>query len=452
MKNNKKGLFISFEGIDGCGKTTQIELLKKYLIEKNYEIIVTLEPGGCDIGKKLREILLFNKGFVSDVAEMFLYLADRAQHIEEIVEKNVNEGRIVLCDRCIDSTVAYQGYGRKGNIEQINILNDIATKGIKPDLTIIFDVDLETAQERVGNTKDRMEKEGFEKKFWHEKNSLRFVDLIETLPNYEGFKENLNLTYATRDGIVCHCGEVNENNIKPRDDFFDLNLIIKGKHMPYTYEGCVVKIADKIAYLGRDIEDAYNYRFFDKEDIIALKHMGQDVMKKKVKFKDINTSALIHEFITNLCLNSSPENGLMFSDEHYLMMNKIKKFNYQKIYHNKRFKPFMEYATLVINTIYDFILDHYDSYNTINKLAKYSKFYPTSTIDFSDWLIKYSNIDEKTHKLRKYRNKIIYATIAKPNVIFIAFELSLNIVYESIGKIAVTIPSINLSNVTYAVW
>ncbi len=253
-----------------------------------------------------------------------------------------------------------------------------------------------------------MEKEGFEKKFWHEKNSLRFVDLIETLPNYEGFKENLNLTYATRDGIVCHCGEVNENNIKPRDDFFDLNLIIKGKHMPYTYEGCVVKIADKIAYLGRDIEDAYNYRFFDKEDIIALKHMGQDVMKKKVKFKDINTSALIHEFITNLCLNSSPENGLMFSDEHYLMMNKIKKFNYQKIYHNKRFKPFMEYATLVINTIYDFILDHYDSYNTINKLAKYSKFYPTSTIDFSDWLIKYSNIDEKTHKLRKYRNKIIY--------------------------------------------
>ncbi len=253
-----------------------------------------------------------------------------------------------------------------------------------------------------------MEKEGFEKKFWHEKNSLRFVDFIETLPNYEGFKENLNLTYATRDGIVCHCGEVNENNIKPRNEFLDLNSIIKGKHMPYTYEGCVVKIADKIAYLGRDIEDAYNYRFFDKEDILTLKHLGQDVMKKRIKFKDINTSALIHEFITNLCLNSTPENGLMFSDEHYIMMNKIKKFNYQKIYHNKRFIPFMEYATLVINTIFYFLLDYYDSYNTINRLTKYSKFYPTSTIDFSDWLIKYSNIDEKKHKLRKYRNKIIY--------------------------------------------
>ena len=94
-----------------------------------------------------------------------------------------------------------------------------------------------------------MEKEGFEKKFWHEKNSLRFIDYIDTLPNYCGFKENLNLTYATRDGIVCHCGEVNENFIKPRDEYIDLNLIEKGKQMPYTYEGCVVKVSDKIAVI-----------------------------------------------------------------------------------------------------------------------------------------------------------------------------------------------------------
>ena len=156
MYGLKRGLFISFEGIDGCGKTTQIELLKDYLIEKKYEIIVTLEPGGCDIGKKLREILLFNKSFVSDTAEMFLYLADRAQHVEEVILKNINEGRIVLCDRCIDSTVAYQGYGRKGNIEQINLLNKIAMNGIKPDLTILFDVDIKIAQKRVGNIKDRI--------------------------------------------------------------------------------------------------------------------------------------------------------------------------------------------------------------------------------------------------------------------------------------------------------
>ena len=131
-------------------------------------------------------------------------------------------------------------------------------------------------------------------------------------------------------------------------------------------------------------------------------------MKKKIRFKDVNTSSLIHEFIVNLCRNSNPEIGLTFSSEHYDMMNKIKKFNYQKIYSNPRFNPFMKYARLVINDIFDFLLAHYDSYNTIHKLSKYSKFYPTATLDFSDWLVKYSNIDEKTHKLRKYRNTLIY--------------------------------------------
>ena len=179
MENRKNGLFISFEGIDGCGKTTQIELLKKYLNEKKYETIVTLEPGGCEIGKNLREILLFHKGYVSDITEMFLYLADRAQHIQEIVLKNINEGRIVLCDRCIDSTVAYQGYGRRGNIEQINLLNKIATNGIEPDLTIVFDVDIETAQKRIGNTKDRMEKEGIE---FHKRVREGYLELAKKYP------------------------------------------------------------------------------------------------------------------------------------------------------------------------------------------------------------------------------------------------------------------------------
>ncbi len=253
-----------------------------------------------------------------------------------------------------------------------------------------------------------MDKEGFQKKFWHEKNSLRFIDLIETLPNYSGFKENLNLTYATRDGIVCHCGEVNENHLKPRLEAYDLVKIEKGSCLPYTYEGCVVKISDKIAYLGRDIQDAYNYRFFDKEDLMTLKQIAQEVMKKKIKFKEVNTSSLIHEFIVNLCKNSNPDKGLAFSSEYYDMMNRIKKFNYQKIYLNKRFQPFMDYATLVINAIYQYLLDNYNGYQTIVKLKKYLKFYPILALDFSDWLIKYSNIDEKVHLNRKYRNKIIY--------------------------------------------
>ena len=176
---NKIGLFITFEGADGCGKTTQINLLNEYLTKKNYKTIVTLEPGGSEIGKNLRQILLHHKGFVSDRAELFLYLADRAQHIEEIVNKNKNEGKIVLCDRCIDSTVAYQGYARGGNIEQINLLNEIATNGTKPDITFVFDVESEIAQQRLGSVKDRLEKEGLE---FHKKVRFGYLELAKKYP------------------------------------------------------------------------------------------------------------------------------------------------------------------------------------------------------------------------------------------------------------------------------
>ncbi len=175
-----KGLFITFEGADGCGKTTQINLLNEYLKEKNYNTFLTLEPGGSDIGKNLRQILLHHEGFVSDTAELLMYLADRAQHVEAVIMKNVNEGKIVLCDRHIDSTVAYQGYARGGDIEKINQLNEIATQGFKPDVTFVFDVDSEVAQERVGKNKDRMEKEGIE---FHKKIRFGYLELAKKYPN-----------------------------------------------------------------------------------------------------------------------------------------------------------------------------------------------------------------------------------------------------------------------------
>lgn len=179
MQNNKKGLFITFEGADGCGKTTQLNLLNEYLKKKNLETVVTLEPGGTEIGKNLRQILLHYKGFVSNNAELFLYLADRAQHIEQIVVENTIKGKIVLCDRCIDSTVAYQGYARGGDIEKMNLLNDIATGGCKPDITFVFDVDSLTAQKRVGSEKDRLEKEGLE---FHKKVRFGYLELAKKYP------------------------------------------------------------------------------------------------------------------------------------------------------------------------------------------------------------------------------------------------------------------------------
>ena len=135
-------------------------MLKEYLIGKGYEVLVTREPGAKGLGERLRDILLNYDGEVSDRCESFLFLADRAQHIDTIVKPAVESGKIVLCDRHTDSTVAYQGYGRGLDIEQITKLNNIATDGLKPDLTFVFDVDIETSMNRVGKEKDRMESSG----------------------------------------------------------------------------------------------------------------------------------------------------------------------------------------------------------------------------------------------------------------------------------------------------
>ena len=158
----EKGLFITLEGADGSGKTTQLNKIVEYFNAKKISYIITREPGSTELGKKVREILLNHDGVVDSTCEMFLYLADRAQHITTVVNPSLAEGKIVLCDRHTDSTVAYQGYARGLDIERINYLNNIATQGRKPDLTLLFDVETSVAMTRVGNRaeKDRLESEG----------------------------------------------------------------------------------------------------------------------------------------------------------------------------------------------------------------------------------------------------------------------------------------------------
>ncbi len=175
----KKGLFITFEGADGCGKTTQMKLLAEYLKQQGKNVVLTREPGGKGLGEKVREILLNYDGPVSDRCESFLFLADRAQNIDIIVNPAVEDGKIVLCDRHIDSTVAYQGYGRGLDIERINKLNDIATNGKKPDLTFVFDIDVETSMKRVGKEKDRMESAGID---FHNRVRKGYLELAKQEP------------------------------------------------------------------------------------------------------------------------------------------------------------------------------------------------------------------------------------------------------------------------------
>lgn len=160
-----KGLFISFEGIEGTGKTTQARLLYERLKGHGFDVVLTNEPGGTKIGEKIREILLeVDHKEMSYITELLLYNAARSQHLQEKILPSLNAGKIVITDRFSDSTLAYQGYGRGIDINLLDTLDKIATGGIKPDITILFDLDVETGLKRnlKINKIDRIELEDIE--------------------------------------------------------------------------------------------------------------------------------------------------------------------------------------------------------------------------------------------------------------------------------------------------
>jgi dTMP kinase len=132
--------FITFEGIEGCGKTTQLQLLARRLEEDGHKVTVTREPGGCPIADQIRNILLdAGNRAITPLTELLLYAAARAQHVSEVVAPALATGGIVLCDRFTDATIAYQGHGRKLDLAIISQLNQLATVGIRPDLTVLLD-------------------------------------------------------------------------------------------------------------------------------------------------------------------------------------------------------------------------------------------------------------------------------------------------------------------------
>jgi len=183
-----KGLFITIEGPDGAGKSTQIPFIQRFLEEKGYKVLLTREPGGTVIGEKIRGILLDkNHQEMSDITEALLYSASRAQHVTEVIIPALNEGIVVLCDRFVDSSIAYQGKGRGLGLESIKNINDFATCGLTPDLTILLDIDPEIGLKRVNATKevDRLEQEKLD---FHRK-------------VYEGYKELVNM-YPKRIKVI----------------------------------------------------------------------------------------------------------------------------------------------------------------------------------------------------------------------------------------------------------
>ncbi|MFA7673838.1 MAG: HD domain-containing protein [Clostridia bacterium] len=233
---------------------------------------------------------------------------------------------------------------------------------------------------------DELTRKHLNERFRHEQNSLRFVDKCETIQNAEGKEENLNLTYAVRDGIVTHCGEIENKQLKPRNEIIDLSSINDPTlTAPFTYEGCVVKASDIIAYIGRDIEDALRLKV---------------IYMKDVKRLDMNNTTIIYNLTTDLCLNSDPEHGICFSDEGFELLKKIKDFNYKYIYGTSRLRIYEKKAKLIIESLFSMLMSFYKGNGSAeNMKSKYALIYPELVNSFSERLNKYSFISDRPSNL-----------------------------------------------------
>ncbi|MBN2143271.1 MAG: dTMP kinase [Candidatus Aureabacteria bacterium] len=186
-----KGLLVTFEGCEGSGKSTHSEKIYQTLIKKSYPVVLTHEPGGTRFSEKIRELLLSpdKEEPILPYAEWLLYLASRAQHVEKLILPALKTGKIVLCDRFTDATVAYQGYGRGLDIDMLNLMNDFITRHLMPDYTILLDIDPGIGLERSKRLKknfalngelDRMESQSLE---FHQKVRNGYIEIAKAFPN-----------------------------------------------------------------------------------------------------------------------------------------------------------------------------------------------------------------------------------------------------------------------------
>jgi len=187
MDHEPRGLFITLEGVEGCGKTTQTELLASWCREQGHDCVVTREPGGTPLGEQVRSVVLDPGLAVDPLAELFLYLSARAQHVRTVIRPALEGGRWVLCDRFADSTLVYQGCGRGLGVEFVRDLNRVATEGMVPDITFVLDTDVRVGLERArliassaaGSVADRIESDSVE---FHERVRHGFFDLAANEP------------------------------------------------------------------------------------------------------------------------------------------------------------------------------------------------------------------------------------------------------------------------------
>lgn len=314
---------------------------------------------------------------------------------------------------------------RLTHVEQVaSIAQEIAeTFGLNTKLTRAIAMAHDVGHAPFGHSGEvRLNKiakeKGLDFVFWHEKNSMRFLDDIETKTSENGRIENLNLTYAVRDGIISHCGEIDENGLKPRLEYLDLRKVEKtDKIMPFTWEGCAVRLADKIAYIGKDLEDALVLGALNPKKLDELRQLIKDA--SGIELNEINNSKFIKLFLDNLFKNSSPEKGFGFSDDVFKLMNTTKAFNYKEIYHPKD-KIQDPYTDLVIDTIFNKLESQYAGVDTIKNLEAISDKQPKLAKEFKDWLLKYSNINSS--RTPQDANKTVYSIEDKNDYLRSAIE------------------------------
>ena len=176
-------MFITFEGIDGVGKSTQIGFVENYLATLGHNVLVTFEPGGTDLGHEIRQLLLHRKGAVSPRSEALLYAADRAHHIATKIRPALKAGQIVISDRYLDSSVAYQGAGRKLAADEVRNISVWAVDGLLPDLTVLLDLEAGKAAKRRENTGQEPDRLELEKQEFFEAVRSEYLKLAEAEPN-----------------------------------------------------------------------------------------------------------------------------------------------------------------------------------------------------------------------------------------------------------------------------
>ena len=183
MSENASGLFITFEGGDGSGKSTQAELLEAWLRERGHSTVRTREPGGSDVGLEVRELVLHHRGDIDPRAEALLYAADRAHHIATVVRPALARGDIVIQDRYLDSSVAYQGVGRVLDPDEVRELSLWATRGLLPDVTILLDLDETVARARLDTARTRYDRLEAEKAEFHARVRAAYLALAADEPD-----------------------------------------------------------------------------------------------------------------------------------------------------------------------------------------------------------------------------------------------------------------------------